>query len=133
MSNSNSLVNLGDLSKSATVLIEKIYGATGGIFKPFQIKRVAKAEAEAALIHAESEIQVTDLHRRAACRFIAEEAKKQSNIEEITRKALPLLNDDSKPDQMEDDWIINFIDKCRLTSDQEMQNLYYQDILFCGH
>ena len=50
----NSVINLGELSKPATVLIEKIADAVGGIFKPYQIKRLAKAEAEAELIHAES-------------------------------------------------------------------------------
>ena len=40
----NPLVNLGDLSKPAVVLVEKISDAVGGIFKPYQIVRVAKAE-----------------------------------------------------------------------------------------
>jgi hypothetical protein len=49
----NPLANLGDLAKPATVLIEKISDAVGGVFKPFQIVRVARAEAEAELIRAE--------------------------------------------------------------------------------
>ncbi len=40
----NSIINLGELSKPATVLIEKISDAVGGIFKPYQIIRAAKAE-----------------------------------------------------------------------------------------
>ena len=43
----SSLINLGELSKPATVLIEKISEAVGGTFKPYQIVRVAKAEAQA--------------------------------------------------------------------------------------
>jgi hypothetical protein len=58
-------VNLGDLSKPATMLVEKVSNAVGGIFKPYQIVRVAKAEAEAQRIRAEGEIAVTDIHRRA--------------------------------------------------------------------
>jgi hypothetical protein len=46
-----SLINLSELSKPATVLIEKISDALGGVFKPFQIVRVAKAEAEAEPKH----------------------------------------------------------------------------------
>ena len=42
-----SIIKAGDLSKPANTLIEKIADAVGGYFKPFQIKRVAKAEAEA--------------------------------------------------------------------------------------
>jgi hypothetical protein len=52
MSDENPIAKLGDLSKPATVLIEKISDAVGGIFKPYQIVRVAKAEAEANRIQA---------------------------------------------------------------------------------
>ena len=106
------------------MLIEKISDAVGGLFKPYQIVRVAKAEAEAECIRAESEIQISDLQRRAFYRFLEEEAKKQKNIEEIARQALPQLDDKSKPEQLEDDWITNFFDKCRLISDSEMQSLW---------
>jgi hypothetical protein len=121
---SNSLINLGNLSKPADTLIKKISSAVGGIFKPYQIKRVAKAEAEAALIKTQTEIQITDLHLRAMHRFVDEEANRQKNIEDITAKALPQLNDKADPAKVEDDWIVNFFDKCRIVSDNEMQELW---------
>ena len=120
----NPLANLGDLTKPATTLIEKISDAVGGIFKPYQIVRVANAEAEASRVQAESQIQVTDLHRRAMQRFLEEEAKKQSNIEAITQNALPLLEDKSAPQNVADDWITNFFDKSRIVSDGDMQTLW---------
>lgn len=120
----NPLTKLGDLTKPATALIEKISDAVGGVFKPYQIVRVAKAEAEADRIQAESKIQVTDLHRRAMHRFLEEEAKKQSNIEAITQNALPLLDDRSAPQNVADDWITNFFDKSRIVSDGDMQQLW---------
>jgi uncharacterized protein DUF2806 len=120
----NPLINIGELSKPATVLIEKISDAVGGIFKPSQIVRVAKAEAEAKRIEAETQIEITNLERRAFARFIKEEARKQNNIEQITQKALPLLEEDAQPDNVEEDWIANFFDKSRLISDYEMQNLW---------
>jgi hypothetical protein len=46
MSDSNSIINLGELAKPATVLVEKIADAVGGLARPWQIKRVAEAEAE---------------------------------------------------------------------------------------
>jgi len=121
---SMSLVNLGNLSKPADTLIKKISGAVGGIFEPYQITRVAKAEAKANLITAESEIQITGLQHRAMRRFVEEETKHQSNIENITLKALPQLDDTGDPSQIEDDWITYFFDKCRIVSDDEMQNLW---------
>ena len=95
--NSNSIVNLGDMFKPADTLIKKVSKAVGGYFAPYQIKRVAKAEAEAALIKAETEIQITDLHRRATHRFFEEQARHQQNIEGIIEKALPLLTNASDP------------------------------------
>jgi hypothetical protein len=120
----NPLANIGNLTKPATVLIQKISNAIGGIAKPWQIVRTAKAQAKAERIRAEMEIEIIDLKRRAVHRFIEEEAMKQHNIEEITRQALPLLDEKSSPDEVEDDWITNFFDKCRLISDKDMQQIW---------
>jgi Protein of unknown function (DUF2806) len=123
-SDSHSLINLGDFSKPANTLIEKISDAVCGLAKPFQIRRVAEAEADADKIRAVSRIEITELERRAMSRLFAEEAKKQHNIEAITLKALPDVSPESKPEKMEDDWIANFFDKCRLISDEQMQSLW---------
>ena len=111
-------------SAAAKALIEKIAEGIGGYFKPFQIKRVAKAEAEAEIIRKKAQITIDGLQRRAVARFFAEEAKKQDNMENITRKAIPLLSESATPKEMEDDWITNFFDKCRIISDDEMQVLW---------
>jgi hypothetical protein len=140
------LAHLGDLTKAANTLIEKISGALGGIFKPFQIRRVTKAEAEADIIRANgqaesdiirataqrevdiiratTQIEITALERRALTRFFAEEGKKEYNIESIMSKALPQVTEQARSDQVEDDWIVNFFGKCRLISDEEMQTLW---------
>lgn len=132
---SNSLINLGDLGKPIDTLINKISDATGVLYEPRRIRHKAKAESEAAIISAkaeaaadiiktESEIEITDLHRRAAQRWINEEAKRQKNMEDIIDKAEPHLNEEAKPNAMEDDWVANFFDKGRIVSDSEMQNLW---------
>lgn len=121
---SNSIVNLGNLETPAVTLIKKVSAAVGGIFAPYQIERIAKAEVKASLIRAEGEIQITEFQRRAMHRFVEEETKKQANIEQITSQALPLLEHNSNPEVIEDDWITNFFDKCRIVSDQEMQSLW---------
>ena len=121
---SNSLLNLGNLSKPADTLIKKVSKTVGGVFAPYQVKRMAKAEAEAAMIKAQSQIEITDLQRRALRRFIAEEEQHQRSIEDITAKALPQLNENANPDSVENDWLVNFFDKCRIVSDNEMQDLW---------
>lgn len=116
--------DLTGLSKPATALIDKISEAVGGVFKPWQIRRVAEAEAEADKIKAVSRIKITELQQRALHRFFYEEAKKQSNIEKITAQSLPQLDKQAKPENIEEDWITNFFDKCRLISDEKMQSLW---------
>ena len=121
---SNSLVNLGGLTKPADTLIKKISNAVGVLYEPRQIRRIAKAKADAALTEAKSKIKITDLHRRAARRWVEEEAQRQKNMEDITAKALSQLNENAKPDSIENDWIVNFFDTCRIVSDNEMQELW---------
>jgi hypothetical protein len=121
---STSLVSLGELTKPATVLIEKISDAVGGLFRPYQIVRVAKAEAAAERLHAEAAIEVTDLHRRAFHRFLQEEAQKQKNMEAVTAMAVPQLSSSAEPEIIDQDWLVNFFDKCRLTSDREVQQVW---------
>ena len=121
---SNSLIDLSGLSEAAVALIEKVSGGVGGLVAPWQIRRVAEAEAEAAIKKAQSEIKITDLQRRAEQRRIKEDMRHQKNMEDITAKAIPHLNEEAKPDAMEDDWAANFFDKCRIVSDNEMQSLW---------
>ena len=119
-----SLIDLSKISKPADTLIKKISNATGAVFEPHQIRRVAKAKADAVLMQAESEIQVTELHRRAARRWIEEEARHQENMEDIAAGAIPGLEDNSNADSMDDDWIANFFHKCRIVSDDDMKALF---------
>lgn len=123
MSN-NSLVDIGGLAKPIDTLVVKISNAIGTVYEPRRIKKVAKAEAEAAKIKAESEIELAGLHHRAERRRREEDVKQQKNIENIIADAEPNLNENANPDNMDDDWIANFFDKCRIVSNKEMQSLW---------
>ena len=120
-----SLLNLGAPAK---ILVEKIANAFGRHFDPRQTVRMADAEAKAhhilELNKAETDLEVADLRRRAAARIINEEMTKQENIENITAKAIQQLNDDARPGEVGDDWITNFFDKCRIVSDEQMQEIW---------
>ena len=90
---------------------------------------MAEAEAQADRIlrvgSAETDIEIAELRHRAAGRFANEEMTKQLNMESIIEKAIPNLNDDANPeDSMENDWIMNFFDKCRMVSDDDMQQIW---------
>ena len=131
MPQETSAVKLGNVLKPAETLFKKISKGVGGLAAPWQIKRVAEAKIEAAhsaaeiaRIEAHSEIEVIDLRQRAAQRRIEEDTRHQKNMEDITAKAIPHLNEEAKPDAMEDDWVANFFDKSRIVSDSEMQSLW---------
>jgi hypothetical protein len=111
-------------SKPITLLVEKISNAIGVWYEPRQNVRMARADAKIARIRTESQIEIAALERRTRNRLLAEEMKKQRNIEGIMRLALPQLDEKADPTKVEDDWITNFFDKCKLISDVEMQELW---------
>lgn len=121
-----SLVDVGKLSKPATVLVEKISNAIGIVYEPRRIKQKAIAEAEASKTKALMDLEIEDIQKRALNRLVTEEIKKQENIESITEKSFSSLEDDATPEDIEDDWLSNFFDKCKLISDNEMQTLWAQ-------
>jgi Protein of unknown function (DUF2806) len=124
MAEGNSLINLGDLSKPATVLIEKVSNAVGLIYEPTHIKRKARAESEAEKIKAVAKIEITELERRALERFVHQESRKQENIESITAKAAEALPHDAKVENLDEDWVAHFFKQCDTVSDKEMQSLW---------
>lgn len=111
----------GDVAKT---LIEKICNATGCYFEPMYMKRIAKAKVEVEKIEALGALELTEIQERGLLRLVQEEGKKQENIENIIAGALPLLNDDAKPENIENDWVAYFFDQCKLISDEEMQSLW---------
>ena len=124
MSEGGSLINFGDLSKPATVLIEKVCNAVGIVYEPTRIKRTARAEAEAAKIATLSQIELTELERRAMERLVHQEARKQENIERITAGAAESLTETAKVEDLQEDWVAHFFKQCDTVSDREMQSLW---------
>ena len=104
------LIDLKPLTKPAEMLIKKISNAVGVRYEPKRIQREAEAQAKADLIKAKSEIEITGLQKRSARRWMIEEMIHQQNMESITAKALPQLNENA--------------DECRIISDAEMQTLW---------
>jgi cell division protein FtsX len=113
-------INLSDLSKPATVLVEKVCNAVGMLYEPKHIKRVAKAEAAADEIRALGRIRTSALERRAMKRLVHQEARKQENIEQITSQAAKSLPQDAKVQDLDEDWVAHFFKQCDTVSDKEM-------------
>lgn len=118
------LINLGDLSKPATALVEKVCNAVGIVYEPTRIRRKAQAEAEAAQILALGQIEVDALQRRALERLIHQEARKQGNIEGITAQAARSLPPTAKVESLDENWVAHFFKQCDTVSNAEMQSLW---------
>jgi hypothetical protein len=82
-SEGGALVSLEGLTKPATVLIEKIADAVGVLFRPRQIIREARAEAEADKIRALVGIEISEIQQRGLVRFIEQQGREQKNIEDM--------------------------------------------------
>lgn len=124
MADGNSLINFGDLSKPATVLIEKISSAVGIVFEPHRVTRMARAEAKAEKIKAIAKIELSDIEHRAIERFVLQEARKQENIEQITAQAAEHLPQDADVEGLDEDWVAHFFKQCDTISNKEMQSLW---------
>lgn len=111
-------------TEPASKLIDKVSNAIGALYEPTQIKRLAKAQAEAKKIAVLNEIELSDIQQRALARVLLSETKKQENIESITKQAIGDLEDTAKPENIDEDWVSNFFDKCQNVSDVDMQSIW---------
>lgn len=124
MGDGNSLINLGDLSKPATVLIEKVSNAIGVLYEPRRIRKKAKAEVDAEKIKVIGNIELTEIQQRGIERMIHQETRSQENIESIITQAASELPPEANPSDLDEDWIVHFFDKCKNVSNQDVQTLW---------
>ena len=124
-----------NLTKPATILIQKIANATGVVYEPTRIVRKAKAESEAKLIKARTdmevkrikklgELELSDIQKRGVTSFVYQQERKQHNIEQIISLALPLIPEDAPTENIDEDWLAYFFAHCELVSDKDMQSLW---------
>ncbi|OGV45848.1 MAG: hypothetical protein A2017_18275 [Lentisphaerae bacterium GWF2_44_16] len=123
--------NMLGLSEPAKAMVKKCFGLLGLWIEPNMIKRKADAlkyaaetQNQIAISNTKTQIEIEELCQRTRNRFENEEIRKQINMENIIEKALPLLSENSTPENIDNDWLFNFFDKCKLISNEEMQMLW---------
>lgn len=121
---SNSLINLGGLAKPIDTFIQKISGAIGILYEPKHIRRLAKANVEAKIITYKGDMELSELQRRAGQRLMQQEERRQGNIEDVIEKAIPLLEDGARPENIDDDWVAHFFRESQDISDESMKELW---------
>ncbi len=109
-----------ELAGVANKLIDKVSDGIGAVFEPYQMIRKAKAEVEIEQIKNKAIFENLGLIQQGLSRL----AREQSNIKQILSYSFPLLNIDAKPENIDNDWIANFFDKCKTVSDEQMQLIW---------
>lgn len=116
-------------------LIVKVSHGIGILYEPRRIRRQAEAEAEAQEITARGKVNVNRiltigeiendaLGQRALKRLIHEESKAQQNMEQVLEGASPYIAESAAPEEMDDDWLSHFFQKCRHISSAQMQDMW---------
>jgi hypothetical protein len=126
------LQGLGALAASnpVTVLINRIADSRDARLKPQRMLLEAQTERaikhDNAIAEVETELALKQLRERAEERVLSEALRDQRNIEAPLAHAIPNIREDAKPEDIDEDWLANFTDKCRLISNEEMQKLWGQ-------
>jgi hypothetical protein len=119
-----SLVNLDGLSEPLAKLVEAIRSGCGVLYEPTQIRRRAKADADASLIKMKADLAIRDLAARAEERVKAKELRRQQNIESIVEQAAQFLPETVSSEKVDEDWTVQFFENCQDVGNEEMQSLW---------
>jgi hypothetical protein len=105
-------------------LIDAVDKATGTLYQPTQVVRMANAQAKADQIKATSDIDIAELRERATIRTGHIELRRQQNIESILEKTVRKLESKKSGSSPNPDWLIQFFESCKDISDVELQELW---------
>ena len=125
----------GDIASIATKLLDMIANSTGIILEPWRLRNKAKAEADGMIIIEEAKLKIKRMHQQFALEptetqlrglesRAREEGIKQENMESIFMKALPDLEEDAQPGNLSNEWLLEFFEKCRNVTTDDMQDLW---------
>lgn len=112
------------LSAPLTKLVEVIAAGCGKAYGPTDIRRTAKAQAEASLILAEAEAQRSEIALRAVHRLLDVEEARQKNIDAIAGIASKQLPDEVSDVPVQQDWTARFFREAQDVSNEQMQQLW---------
>lgn len=105
-------------------LINKIASATGYILTPHGKRK----DEEAAVKYYIDEIKKNDkmplLLKAASISEVRNLLKKYRNQQDILLESMKYLNDNAIPERMDEDWLVNFMEKAGNISNKDIQVLY---------
>ena len=91
---------------------------------PGATRKMADAEAYRIRTLAEARADATDIEARARIRVEHQQVRQQLNMEVVAEEALPHINDDAKPENVEQDWVAKFFDYAKDVTNSEMREIW---------
>jgi len=104
--------------------IDKVCAAIGMIYEPTHRVRMTKADAKVLAIRTEALENLTPQQENAVQRFLFTETRKQENLENILDKAAEQITADAKPEDVDEDFILDWAERASKVSDDDMQTLW---------
>lgn len=114
-------IDTSGLSEPGKALVNRSFDALGAVAKG--VAGLFKL-ADHSPAHVIDISGLPDSTQRAVVRLFGEADMQQKNIEAILLSATQQVNDDARPENIEQDWLRDFFDKCRNVSDEQMQILW---------
>jgi len=143
--NTNALINIdgGSIAAVANNLLDKLAASVGWLATRETLKKIdqktareirkveAGKEIAISLLNAQAEyrkaIQKIDLPEREKAILlsnVSRDFRAYYNQEAIVAEAISNLNQDARPEDVDEDWLFQFMDKARLVSDEEIQLIW---------
>ena len=139
----NSLIKIDGDSKALSTLIDAISRGIGTLYRPWGIKREAKAKAAEIQILAEAKVKEQQIFseakkqldivasdeqlHRTISRIVNQELRRQENIDAIAKIALAELAESrllAVKEQVETDWLTRYFDIVQDVSDERLRNAW---------
>ncbi|TVS08775.1 MAG: DUF2806 domain-containing protein [Phycisphaerales bacterium] len=115
---------LQELSKAATELLQVIKDVTGFVLEPAAIRRTAKANRDARILEAKTDVEVARIRAQVLDSLSAEEVIKYCNASSILLNAASKVSESAPVRNIDPDWLLLFVDKAKLITDVQMQELW---------
>lgn len=114
-----------DLAAPVTAAINKFSEAVEGIARPWQTRRVGKANLEVMVEEEKARIALTEEEHASVLRMLAKGRREQENAYAVLQKAIPHIDAQAaNPSGVSDDWLTNLASKCRITTDEDMREMF---------
>ncbi|MDO4732526.1 MAG: DUF2806 domain-containing protein [Bacillota bacterium] len=143
--NTNALINIdgGSIAAVANNLLDKLAASVGWLATRETLKKIdQKTAREIRKVEAGKEIAISQLNAHAEYRKaiqqidlpeeekaillsnVSRDFRAYYNQEAIVAEAISNLNQEARPEDVDVDWLFQFMDKARLVSDEEMQLIW---------